>query len=263
MISNEILQKLFQNAQNDLKEYWQDDSILLETSQFFRGTVPPSWKSSRHCLRFMMVFNTYKIIPEYCFDCYKITIEPRTVIELFKLMIIFERLDLPLPDDKRKKYLLLPDDNIRKCMVEIRPQISGSYKGFIYCQNLEEAQDIFNQARSVISGEISEKVPVALKRGCSEYPLLYPEYAQLDKEGRPVMEYRNEWREYEELAERNNLGAHFESLPDTFNRPGFNMFDARVMLTWLKYAATLGDSTYLKITGRPLPKYKNLKRPLF
>ncbi len=35
------------------------------------------------------------------------------------------------------------------------------------------------------------------------------------------------------------------------------------MLTWLKYAATIGDPSYLKITERPVPKFQNLKRPPF
>ena len=32
--------------------------------------------------------------------------------------------------------------NIRKCMIELRPNVPGKYKGLIYCQSLEEAEEI-------------------------------------------------------------------------------------------------------------------------
>jgi len=159
----------------------------------------------------------------------------------------------------------LPSDNTRKCMVEMRPQSSGAYKGFIYSPIIEEAKEIFDTTRKLISQEISTKVPVSLKRGCSEYSLAYPEYAQIKEGNKPVMEYKDEWQEYEDLADKNNLAAHFKPLTfDTYNHPGFNLVDTLAMLCWLKYAATIGDLSYLKITDLPIPKLQKLSpRPLF
>ena len=42
-----------------------------------------------------IIFNDYDVIPKYCFDCYKVLITVRSVLELFKLLMIFEKLDLP------------------------------------------------------------------------------------------------------------------------------------------------------------------------
>lgn len=200
----------------------------------------------------MLVFRTFNIIPKYCFDCYKIFIVPRNVVELFKLMITFDRLKLP-------------SDNTRKCTVETRPQISGAYKGFIYCQSFEEGKEVLNTTQKIISQEISSKVPVSLKRGCSEYSLAYPEYSQFKEGNKPVMEFKDEWQEYEDFADKNNLAGHFAPLPfDTYNHPGFNVPDALVMLFWIKYAATIGDLSYLKITELPMPKLQGLQpRPPF
>ena len=45
------------------------------------------------------------------------------VIDLIKLSFLF-------------KNLKLENNNTRKCMVEIRNEISGNYKGYIYCEGI-------------------------------------------------------------------------------------------------------------------------------
>ena len=243
MITDETVKQLFQDHQSMLSEYWLDESP--RPSQFFRGVTPRVWKNAypANCRRHMLVFNTFNIIPKYCFDCYKILVGPRNVVELFKLMVIFEK-------------LALPNDNTRKCMVEMRPQIEGTYKGYIYCQSLEEAKEVLDLTQKVISEEISIQVPVSLKRGCSEYAHAYPEYVTFEKGYKPTMKYKDEWQELEDRADKDNLAAHLKpTMLETYNRPGgINLQDAKAMLVWLKYAATIGDSSYMKITEQPIPK---------
>jgi hypothetical protein len=77
------------------------------------------------------------------------------VVELFKLLMVFEKLDLP-------------NDNTRKCMCESRDFCSGAYKGFVYCRGVDEAKAVADIVRKVISDDISPDVPVTIKRGCSE-----------------------------------------------------------------------------------------------
>ena len=64
------------------------------------------------------MFEQFNVIPKYCFNFYKVLVEPRTVMELFKLMTVIERLDLP-------------NHNTRKCTVENRNEVSNTYKGLI------------------------------------------------------------------------------------------------------------------------------------
>ena len=94
MISDEDVKQLFLNGQVALSK---DESLRREVyTQFFRGIIGHNWPDHHPggCKRDMAVFQRFKAIPRYCFDCYKISIEPRTVIELFKLMVFFEKLEL-------------------------------------------------------------------------------------------------------------------------------------------------------------------------
>ncbi len=112
----------------------------------------------------------------------------------------------------------------------------------------------------VVSEEISKNIPVTLKRGCSEYPLAYPEYGQIGQ-GTTAMEYKEEWQEYEDLFDKDLVISTQLSASDTHNRPAYNLEDAKIMFAWLKYAATIGDTSYLKISATPLQPFLNVKRP--
>ena len=35
-----------------------------------------------------------------------------------------------------------PQNNIRKCLIELRPDVKGLYKGIIYCSSLDEAEKV-------------------------------------------------------------------------------------------------------------------------
>ena len=67
----------------------------------------------------MLIFNDYKIIPDFCFRCYKFQVETSSLIGLIKVFILFNQIQLD-------------NNNIRKCMTELRPNIKGFYKGLIY-----------------------------------------------------------------------------------------------------------------------------------
>jgi len=153
----------------------------------------------------------------------------------------------------------LPNDNTRKCMVENRKQVFGTYKGLIYCRSIEEGKEICELVQKVISAEISEKIPVALKRGCSEYATTYPAYAQIDQ-GSAVMDYKEEWEEIENLADRELVINTQPCMNRKYEPQTYSAADAQAMLGWLKYAATIGDESYLKICWRLQP-FQNVERP--
>jgi hypothetical protein len=75
------------------------------------------------------------------------------------------------------------------------------------------------------------------------------------------MNYPAEWEHFEKIAEETNLGKDCTPIPETFNKPAFSLHEALVMLNWLKYAATIGDTTYMKITDKPVTKFVNIRRP--
>ena len=65
--------------------------------------------------------------------------------------------------------------------------------------------------------------------------------------------------------DKSDLMAEYEPLEiDTYNHSGINLQDAFIMLCWLKYAAAIGDLSYLKISEQPVSKLQGLpNRPPF
>ncbi len=246
MISDDDVKRLFWNGQRMLAKQQQSDEPLQ--TQFYRGSGPHLWENQHPggCRRHMAVFNNFNIIPEYCFSCYKILIIPHTVVELFKLMVVFEKLKLP-------------DDNSRKCMIECREQVSGAYKGFIYCRSIEEGKEIIKLLEKEITDNIADNISITLKRGCSEFAITYPEYAKI-KQNTTVMSYRKEWQKTEKIGDDKLAIKIPAPASDTYNHPGYITQDAQIMLSWLKYAATIGDLSYLRISEQILLPIQDIKR---
>jgi hypothetical protein len=241
MIIDEAVQRLYQQCHGIIGPLGSTN----HPTQIWRGK-----NVDMGCNRHLMLFDTFNIISEYCFGCYKVSIEPRTVVELIKLMLVFDNLKLP-------------NDNTRKCMVEARPEISGTYKGLIYCRSLDEGKDILKIVQAMVGEKISDKIPVTVKRGCSEYPIAYPEYGLIEDNGPSPMTYREEWREQEDYADKKLIGHVYPQVFDTHNHSGLSLRDALVMRTWLAYAATIGDLNYIEVSGSPMPKLRIEKRTLF
>jgi hypothetical protein len=249
MISIEELRSIYKNGQINLMKYGDPEKPLR--SQLFRGVGESRWKGQHAggCSRHLTVFAKYQVIPKYCFDCYKVLVEPENVIELFKLMVIFNNLQLT-------------NDNTRKCIAEGRENITGTYKGFVYCRGIDEGKEMLKQISRVVLHQISKNISVTLKRGCSEYLLKYPEYAQ-DEKNASRLEYNDSWLEYEDLTDKLYSSNYrpFTNI-DSNSCQTYSVQDAGTMLLWLRYAATIGDQSYLLISDRTLPPLPGLKRPI-
>lgn len=217
--------------------------------QIFRGPRHLRDAPLGGCKRHKTVFNQFGAIPEYCFDCYKVLITPHTVMGLFKLLMVFERLDLP-------------SNNTRKCMVEGRPKHAGTYKGYVYCRSIEEGGEVLKILQEAVAVDISPHVPVTLERGCSEFARVYPEYAQIRSKAE-IMKYPEAWKVHEDFVD-----DLFAGMPESVAGPSgtdepYAPWEIFAMQYWLSYAATIGDVSYLKIAGRTVPLVPQLKRPPF
>ena len=115
--------------------------------------------------------------------------------------------------------------------------------------------------QKTVSIDISKNIPVTLKRGRSEYAPAYPEYTQINY-GITRMKYRDEWQKYENLFDEKPFVRTQPTMTGSYNSQSFNLQDANVMLTWLIYAATIGDKSYLKISDTALAPHPDLKRPV-
>ena len=79
-INNKNIFDLVNESNNIIDKYL--GNISLRTTQTFRrGGV------NLNCERHKKIFEDHKIIPEYCFACFKISIEIQSVLELIKLHI--------------------------------------------------------------------------------------------------------------------------------------------------------------------------------
>jgi len=204
------------------------NKINFNQSQIYRRNT-----IDLNCNRHFEVFNNFNAIPEYCFGCYKVQVEPKTVIDLFKLYFVFDQLKLP-------------QNNTRKCLVELRPEISGTYKGLIYCFNLNEANEIFKILKNILKNTISDEIKIKIRRGCSEFAISYPDYKEINQNGDQLMRYKDEWRQKEKIIDEKLLNETQRKNKKVVKNSlaGVTMSDVLIMYNWLSYAKTVGDNSY-------------------
>jgi len=217
------LANLFKNS-NKIVQYNNKNLTTNQTQTFRRNLI------NLGCERHKKIFNEFNIIAKACFSCFKIQIEPKNVLELFKLFFIFDKLKLP-------------NNNIRKCMIEIRPNVSGSYKGLIYCSSTKEANEILRIIFPIIKRLVIAKIKI--KRGCTEYEYAFPNYKEIDEDKNNFMKYENNWEKKEALFDAKksiNLKEEKKSLYD------ISVLDVLIMNNWLDYAKKINDLSYKDIS---------------
>ena len=135
----------------------------------------------------------------------------------------------------------LSKNNIRKCMIEMRSEISGFYKGLIYCSSMEEAYQIADYLEIVVKEKFRSKLPLAVKRGCSEYPMAFPDYKQINKSGAQLMNYNDDWKLIEEdYDSKNPINRNGIIRPSL---SGLSLSDVLIIRNWIDYAKGIGDSS--------------------
>ena len=248
LISNKVLQNIIFNynsdskiSDSDIKNFFKtcnniiaknkniDSLESIETQIYRRNTT------NLNCGRHFDVFNTFNVIPKFCFECFKVLIEPNDVVDLIKLYFVFDNLNLK-------------NDNTRKCMIELRSNISGSYKGYIYCSSLKEANEIREQVDKTVKKKIEKNMHVSVKRGCSEFGISYPEYKKINESNSKLMKYNEEWKEKEKLIDNNRSEKNIlvkKKLQKSLH--GINVSDILIMRNWLGYAKKIGDLSYKNI----------------
>jgi len=208
---SEILDKNFNN------------NFLNNRSQIFRINT-----DNLNCKRHFEIFNTFNVIPKFCFECYKIQINLKNVLELFKLYIVFDKIKL-------KK------NNQRKCMIETRPKVEGNYKGLIYCSGLSEAQNIIKYLLPITKKTISDNLSMFIKRGCTEFAVSYPRYKEIDNS----MKYNEDWIKKEKIIDEKNKNKNSNNLlKETLT--GLSITDSLIMQNWLSFAKSINDESYKK-----------------
>ncbi len=228
IISNNNAVKIYQDGLKIYRKY----NLNLESSlsQIFKRN-----EINLNCRRHKLIFNQKKIIPKFCFGCYKVQVHVDSIIELLKLLLVFNTLKLE-------------NNNTRKCLIEIRNNITGFYKGLIYCSDLNEAFKISKIVNLHLKNKIRSNLRSEVKRGCSEYALDFPKYKEIRKSGDQLMNYDQNWREIEEEFDKGKQewGKSSKSLE------GFHLNDFLIMRNWIAYAQKIGDKSVNEITNEKI-----------
>ena len=229
IISDDQVVKLFTKSEN-LISLLKIDVKNQETQTYRKNLV------DLNCKRHMSVFEKNNIIPEFCFGCYKVEVEPRSIIELIKLFIIFDQLKLN-------------ENNTRKCMIELRPEISGFYKGLIYCSSLKQANKISKYLDQIINQSLSG-LSSTVKRGCSEYPISFPNYKEINNFGPQLMNYNKDWKVFEVAHDKINPKRANKYRKQSIS--GFNLNDIIIIRKWIDYAKGIGDPSVNLLNQRTI-----------
>ena len=191
-----------------------------DTQTFRRGN------RNLNCSRHKKIFKEKKIIPKFCFNCFKIVIEPKNLIELIKLHILFDNFEFK-------------NGNPRKCMIEARKNINGIYKGYIYCNSLDEAEQILDDILNSLKINISSDIKYQIKRGCTEYLDVYPEYKDL----KDLMNYQDDWKIYEDEIENKFPYLKANDI-ERITIPGISLRDILTIRNWIYFAYLNNDKSY-------------------
>jgi len=189
------------------------------------------------CNRHKEIFNTKNIIPEFCFGCFKVEVEVDSLFSLIRLT--------------RQFYELDPKEDVtRKTMIEMRPDISGFYKGLVYCRGLDQAREVQELLDVKLKDIFANKIRSKIKRGCSEFPFKFPEYNKIIDNSATAMEYPNKWKPIEKQFDQNSSLTRQENI--TASISGFCLSDFYIIQMWIDYAKGLDDPSCDEFKNNPI-----------
>ena len=223
-----IIKEIFENAYKYSNELFTN--LDYKQTQIFRRN-----HEKLDCNRHFKVFNNFQIIPQFCFNCYKIQIITNDVLELVKLYFLFNQ-------------QFMKKSNLRKCMVEVRSKVKNNYKGFIYFKNPGDAEDTLSLLkRKIVENNIKIK-NIEIKHGCSEFYDKFPDFKKINFKGEQEMKYNKDWEKFEKIIDKNIIKRNKEDevyIGSSINL--LNLSDFLVIKNWLNYAKILGDSSYKQV----------------
>ena len=119
----------------------------------------------------------------------------------------------------------------------------GFYKGLIYCNGLSEAYQIAEKLEIIVEERIGSRLPLTVKRGCSEYPISFPDYKKINKSGAQPMNYNREWASIEKEYDAKQPIKNQMIVSPTLS--SLSLSDVLIFRNWIDYARGIGDSTVL------------------
>ena len=227
LINNETIKDILNQSEKILKE--SNVNFNFDETQIFRRN-----KVDLNCKRHLDIFTTHKIIPKFCFSCFKVQITLDNILDLIKLYFYFNNVNLR-------------NNNIRKCVVELRKKVDGNYKGYIFSDSLQDAKEIEEKIKNELQNEKIYLNKIEIKRGCTEYYDEFELYKDINQNVYNTI-YKEDWTNIEKRFDEKYFISKINDekvYNNTLNK--FNLSDFLIIKNWLLYAKIIDDDSYKKI----------------
>jgi len=227
LINDETIKDILNQSEKILKE--SNVNFNFNETQIFRRN-----KVDLNCKRHLDIFTTHKIIPKFCFSCFKVQITLDNILDLIKLYFYFNNVNLK-------------NNNIRKCVVELRKKVDGNYKGYIFSDSLQDAKEIEEKLKNELQNEKIYLNKIEIKRGCTEYYDEFELYKDINQNVYNII-YKEDWTDIEKRFDEKHFISKINDekvYNNTLNK--FNLTDFLIIKNWLLYAKIIDDDSYKKI----------------
>lgn len=227
LINDETIKDILNESEKILKE--SNVNFNFNETQIFRRN-----KVDLNCKRHLDIFTTHKIIPKFCFSCFKVQITLDNILDLIKLYFYFNNVNLR-------------NNNIRKCVVELRKKVDGNYKGYIFSDSLQDAKEIEEKLKNELQNEKIYLNKIEIKRGCTEYYDEFELYKDINQNVYNII-YKEDWTNIEKRFDEKHFISKINDekvYNNTLNK--FNLTDFLIIKNWLLYAKIIDDDSYKKI----------------
>ena len=227
LINDETIKDILNQSEKILKE--SNVNFNFNETQIFRRN-----KVDLNCKRHLDIFTTHKIIPKFCFSCFKVQITLDNILDLIKLYFYFNNVNLR-------------NNNIRKCVVELRKKVDGNYKGYIFSDSLQDAKEIEEKLNNELQNEKIYLNKIEIKRGCTEYYDEFELYKDINQNVYNII-YKEDWTDIEKRFDEKYFISKINDekvYNNTLNK--FNLPDFLIIKNWLLYAKIIDDDSYKKI----------------
>lgn len=179
-----------------------------------------------HCNWWRDIAPLFNFIPSHCLTCYKIVVRPTTVVGLYGLFKMQQKMATDNPDCGCK------------CGIEKRDYVRGNYGGYFYTRSLQAGLDRYKEVRQMVDSYIGPDTVVILKRACTEFEL---RFGPSDK-----------WEETDNSIQWEKIIAEGCVMKEWKYKQG-DLHRMKVVREWIKRAWSIDDPTVYELTdGEPL-----------
>ena len=129
-------------------------------------------------------------------------------------------------------------------------QIFQGFIKLIYCRGLDQAYEVKKILDTDLNNAFEIEILSVVKRGCSEFPIKFPNYGKINSNLKTEMDYPLEWQKIEKnFDKKEQIIPKHKLLPSISN---FCLSDFKIIEKWLDYARGLEDPSCEKFKNKPI-----------